>query len=488
MNISKSRSFADVLTNTNIRPNERIITISPEEENFMRPNFLGSFVARAKDLNLLNQIHSLASQAKIRNMDIRYLGGLFTLLSFPSQEEANNFHAQTNTWGNWFSKIEPWRGQSIPYERIAWLRIHGVPPHLWNPVVFNKIGSSYGRLLQTAEANWDDANFSYECVGVLVNSGTPINDDFILKWCKKSFRCWTNEVPVDWKPNCIDKSSGLLPVTSSDAIVDPMVVLQDVEDQVNHPKPMDAEILPSKNGDIIDDNNTDADNSTHMPENFQATGIEGGVILTVNMVRPLNDAINEHAAIGTAVHTSLGKVQNPITFLGPLITRNRRYKKKFAGTSTAPPCGVSPNPTSSGSDNSSGPDLAQRTKKRKCFNGHVAFNVEVGMQAFQEPLTTLKCVSNPLSPQSLPNPGSNHLGTFDSDSSASMVPDSFVTNMNLGTVIEPVSDGHEEPINNINDEIEATKIIADCLGVNLDGFEDSIKDAIISDGVQINDP
>lgn len=181
---SKFNSFLDALTGKKTTHREKIITIDQEEESLMKPWFSSSLVARAKQLSTVEEIHSLASSANVQHMQVRYLGGLFLLLSFPSQKVAETFLKATQVWEDWFSKMEQWRGQSIPYERIAWLRIHGVPPHLWNPSVFNKIGSSYCRLLRSAEAKWEDRNLSYECVGVLVNNATPVNDNFILRWSR----------------------------------------------------------------------------------------------------------------------------------------------------------------------------------------------------------------------------------------------------------------------------------------------------------------
>lgn len=34
----------------------------------------------------------------------------------------------------------------------------------------------------------------------MVNSGKQINDDFLLRWSSKTFRCWVNEILVDWAP------------------------------------------------------------------------------------------------------------------------------------------------------------------------------------------------------------------------------------------------------------------------------------------------
>ncbi|KAK1414802.1 hypothetical protein QVD17_30561 [Tagetes erecta] len=105
---------------------EKIVTIEPEEDSLMKPWFSSSLVARAKQLTIVDDIHSLTSLAKVDRFQFRYLGGLFLLLSFPSHDEADAFLKARKTWKIWFSNMEQWQGQSIPYERIPWLRIHAI--------------------------------------------------------------------------------------------------------------------------------------------------------------------------------------------------------------------------------------------------------------------------------------------------------------------------------------------------------------------------
>ncbi|KAL8223902.1 hypothetical protein R6Q57_019377 [Mikania cordata] len=58
------------------------------------------------------------------NPSVRYLGGLDVLLTFPSETD---YHKNTHGWKTWFTR---WNGNPLPYERVAWVRILGVPPAL----------------------------------------------------------------------------------------------------------------------------------------------------------------------------------------------------------------------------------------------------------------------------------------------------------------------------------------------------------------------
>ncbi|KAK1431642.1 hypothetical protein QVD17_08146 [Tagetes erecta] len=47
------------------------------------------------------------------------------LVSFPTYDALQLFLKDKATWNSWFKCLEPWSGQHIEFERIAWIKIHG---------------------------------------------------------------------------------------------------------------------------------------------------------------------------------------------------------------------------------------------------------------------------------------------------------------------------------------------------------------------------
>ncbi|KAJ0615357.1 hypothetical protein HanIR_Chr02g0073181 [Helianthus annuus] len=90
----------------------------------------------------------------------------------------------------------------MPFERLAWLNIFGVPPHSFSSKVFNLIGGRFGRLVHESQVKSDDGDFIFDCVGVLTDSGNLISGFLKLKWQDKSYRVWVNEEPSAWVPDC----------------------------------------------------------------------------------------------------------------------------------------------------------------------------------------------------------------------------------------------------------------------------------------------
>ncbi|KAD7479058.1 hypothetical protein E3N88_02194 [Mikania micrantha] len=118
-----------------------------------------------KDLMSLNNLGVWASTVKgISNL--RYLGGLHVMISFKNKVDADSILSDCSKWEHWFTKLKTWEGNYIPYERIAiiaWLKVHGVPPQLWDPVVINLMGEKVGKLIQKSEASMEDSDLSLDC-------------------------------------------------------------------------------------------------------------------------------------------------------------------------------------------------------------------------------------------------------------------------------------------------------------------------------------
>ncbi|MFS8026249.1 hypothetical protein Hanom_Chr16g01484611 [Helianthus anomalus] len=129
-------------------------------------------------------------------------------LSLPKQKN------QDAVWGPWFSKLDYWSGQSIPLERVAWLKLCGIPLHLLDPDVLGLVGESFGRLLHIPKLSEVDLDLSTVRVGVLVGSSGRIKEEVSLKWKDRSFRIWVEEDSDVWVPDCLDRDDE---VVSEDA-------------------------------------------------------------------------------------------------------------------------------------------------------------------------------------------------------------------------------------------------------------------------------
>ncbi|KAJ0788142.1 hypothetical protein HanPI659440_Chr05g0188201 [Helianthus annuus] len=197
--------------------------VVPDRTCAFKSLFGVALVRRTVDLETLVDFDKLLNIAKISVANIQYLGGLSLLISFHDVDSANKFLDSKVVWGPWFSRLDPWNGQSFPLERVAWLRISGIPLHLFEPDVMVQLGELFGKVLHAPKFIEEDPDVSVCSIGVLVGEAGRILDSVALRWNMKSYRIWVEEEHEVWVPDCLDSSGS---VDSRQAISQPVVNLQ----------------------------------------------------------------------------------------------------------------------------------------------------------------------------------------------------------------------------------------------------------------------
>ncbi|KAJ0726255.1 putative RNA recognition motif domain, nucleotide-binding alpha-beta plait domain superfamily [Helianthus annuus] len=172
-------------------------------------------VGRTVDLETLVDLDRLLGIVKTKFEKIQYLGGLSILVSFDDEVAAKGFLEASQVWGPWFSKLALWAGQSLPLERLAWLKLSGVPLHLSEQGVLRSIGEQFGKVLHVPVSLEDDQDLSMTRVGVLSGEVKRIYDCVNLKWKEKRYRVWVEEEQDQWIPDCLRRSASSS-VSSSD--------------------------------------------------------------------------------------------------------------------------------------------------------------------------------------------------------------------------------------------------------------------------------
>ncbi|KAI3808928.1 hypothetical protein L1987_24891 [Smallanthus sonchifolius] len=162
------------------------------------------------DVSLLGVATSLSALIELKQslegifdlqVALRYVGGLRFLLTFPTHQEALDFlKEKESVWKSWCTSLVIWRGQNYVFERIAWIRIFGVPPHLWEDGVFDTIASNFGRVMQSSDASTREGNLAFDTVAIMVDHGLTVNREAKIMWKGTRIRCWIREVNDDWVP------------------------------------------------------------------------------------------------------------------------------------------------------------------------------------------------------------------------------------------------------------------------------------------------
>ncbi|KAF5776660.1 putative RNA recognition motif domain, nucleotide-binding alpha-beta plait domain superfamily [Helianthus annuus] len=105
---------------------ERVIKVHDEISAFFAFQEK-AVVGRARDIKSLSALNVMLSSSGFPKAKVYYVGGLQVLIVFPEDYEATEFISNHSLWSNWFSFLDMWEGQSLPYERIAWIKFDGGP-------------------------------------------------------------------------------------------------------------------------------------------------------------------------------------------------------------------------------------------------------------------------------------------------------------------------------------------------------------------------
>ncbi|KAJ0865821.1 hypothetical protein HanRHA438_Chr12g0544711 [Helianthus annuus] len=163
-----------------------------------------ALVGRVREFSVLTTLQVLLKGEQLATRKIKYLGGMNVLLIFNDDNQRDVFLSRKVVWSKWFESMDQWKGQSFSYERIAWLKIHGVPLQLNIDPVFNVIGKKFGKVVQPAQVSDKDGDFSFVLIGVVVGDCLRIQEEVKIQWRNKLFRVWIEEEMRDWVPECIE--------------------------------------------------------------------------------------------------------------------------------------------------------------------------------------------------------------------------------------------------------------------------------------------
>ncbi|PWA63749.1 RNA-directed DNA polymerase, eukaryota [Artemisia annua] len=157
-----------------------------------------AILVKVASLEVLGKIRIILKEMGLSEGEIRCLGGFYVLISF--KNKAHAIMARDELFGRpeQFVYAAIWEGQEVPVERIAWLRVVGIPLCILDDRVLHSIGSFFGTVVKQAFLGRAEVDSSFHFIGVLVRQGGFINDELFLKWRQKTFKVWITEESKEW--------------------------------------------------------------------------------------------------------------------------------------------------------------------------------------------------------------------------------------------------------------------------------------------------
>ncbi|KAM0018385.1 hypothetical protein Hdeb2414_s0026g00673531 [Helianthus debilis subsp. tardiflorus] len=192
-NFIGKRSFKDaILGRSSEEKREKVIVIN---DDFKAHEHISgkAVVVTMADFKALREASDTIKGMMLGEGVVQYIGGMFLLVSFKSGDEVERFSLLSKERKDVFLSVEKWVGQTLPFERIAWLRIQGIPIHLLDNSVINRIGEKFGKIVQVGQHDVWDSDLSYDYIGVLVAEGKRIQEEVVVQWKGRRYRVWVAE-------------------------------------------------------------------------------------------------------------------------------------------------------------------------------------------------------------------------------------------------------------------------------------------------------
>ncbi|KAJ0788679.1 putative RNA recognition motif domain, nucleotide-binding alpha-beta plait domain superfamily [Helianthus annuus] len=196
---SGKKSFKDMLVGKTVTVNIRV--------NAFQSLHGKALVARMIDLRALKNIKIILNDICPGRGRVQYLGGLDVMVSFDDAETVVAVREAAKLVVGKFSMISIWEGQTLGFERLAWLKVQGIPLHLLSNEVIDAVGGVFGKVVHKANRSERDHDLSFEYVGVLVGDGKRVSEEVVLNWKDRRFRVWVMEELGGWMPEFTEEKT-----------------------------------------------------------------------------------------------------------------------------------------------------------------------------------------------------------------------------------------------------------------------------------------
>ncbi|CAI9279887.1 unnamed protein product [Lactuca saligna] len=157
----------------------------------------------------------------------KYLGGLKIGIRFRNPSDVRNFMEDKEFWRLWFKWIDRGDKVDIKEDRIAWLKVVGLPIHLWDEGNLRAITRKLGVISKSMEISMSKIDVSYMKICVITTSLKRISEEIIVAVDNRIFKIGVYKIDDDWKPfstHNYDNDSEYEDEDDEDAISNTMIV------------------------------------------------------------------------------------------------------------------------------------------------------------------------------------------------------------------------------------------------------------------------
>ncbi|KAJ0482819.1 putative RNA-directed DNA polymerase [Helianthus annuus] len=153
-----------------------------------------SIISDVINVKEFGNVKNMLMEAGCPECSVGYIGGLKVLVVFKDKRSAVDFVARKKeVWEKVFSSAVLWEGQHFGFERLACLKMTGMPIQLRDPKFYDRIGELFGTLVSGSEFSWQQVNNSIGTSWVLTSTAKRIDEEVEIEWNGGQFKVWVIE-------------------------------------------------------------------------------------------------------------------------------------------------------------------------------------------------------------------------------------------------------------------------------------------------------
>lgn len=133
-------------------------------------------IREVKSLDHLGHLPTLVSIHSDIGAKVKYAGGMRAFIEFGSSSLARDFMNNERKWKSIFNYLKPWDDVDQKFDRIACVRIVGLPISLWSVSNFSTIARKIGKIIVPFDHFAERNDLSVVKIGILTEEKKKIND------------------------------------------------------------------------------------------------------------------------------------------------------------------------------------------------------------------------------------------------------------------------------------------------------------------------
>ncbi|KAF5764850.1 putative RNA recognition motif domain, nucleotide-binding alpha-beta plait domain superfamily [Helianthus annuus] len=172
--------FSEVVTGTRVDASCSKKTLVVEDRATLYPDhcIMRSVIGEVRNVKAFGSINYMLKASGFANCSVGYIGGLKVMIVFKDKKSAVEFVSmKKEIWEEALTSAVLWEGQQVDFERVACLKMVGMPLQLRDSKFFDRVGELFGNLVSSSEFSWHQVDNATGFSWVLTTVAKRIDEE-----------------------------------------------------------------------------------------------------------------------------------------------------------------------------------------------------------------------------------------------------------------------------------------------------------------------